>query len=92
MMLQLFSNLHKYYKEGVVPRYFIPEVNLLDEYLETFKEVFFAELKTLEDLQSLPSTIKPATLLKLMLLYGCFSHFLNCTNSTKLRNAPHLPV
>ena len=32
---------------------------------------------------------KPATLLKLTLLHGCFSCFLNCTNCTKSRNAPH---
>ena len=30
---------------------------------------------------------KPATLLKLTLLHGCFSHFLNSTNGTKSRNA-----
>ena len=24
------------------------------------------------------------------LLHGCFSHFLNCTNGTKSRNAPHI--
>ena len=29
----------------------------------------------------------PATLLKLTLLHGCFPRFLNCTNSTKSRNA-----
>ena len=34
--------------------------------------------------------LKPATLLKLTLLHGCFSRFLNCTNGTKSRNAPHL--
>ena len=28
--------------------------------------------------------------LKLTLLHGCFSRFLNCTNGTKLRNAPHI--
>ena len=32
---------------------------------------------------------KPATLLKLTLLHGCFSRFLNCTNGTKSRNASH---
>ena len=32
---------------------------------------------------------KPATLLKLALLHGCFSRFLNYTNGTKSRNAPH---
>ena len=34
--------------------------------------------------------LKPATLLKLTLLHGCFSRFLNCTNGTKSRNAPHI--
>ena len=33
---------------------------------------------------------QPAALLKLTLLYGCFSRFLNCTNSTKSRNAPQI--
>ena len=28
--------------------------------------------------------------LKLTLLHGCFSHFLNCTNGTKSCNAPHI--
>ena len=31
-----------------------------------------------------------ATLQKLTLLRGCFSRFLNCTNGTKSRNAPHI--
>ena len=30
------------------------------------------------------------SLLKLTLLHGYFSRFLNCTNGTKSRNAPHL--
>ena len=30
---------------------------------------------------------KPATLLKVTLLHGCFLRFLNCTIGTKLRNA-----
>ena len=34
--------------------------------------------------------MKPATLLKLILLRGCFSRFLNCTNNTKSSNAPHI--
>ena len=33
---------------------------------------------------------KLATLLKVTLFHGCFSHFLNCTNCTKSRNASHL--
>ena len=34
----------------------------------------------------------PATLLKVALLHGCFSRFLNCTNDTKSRNASHMFV
>ena len=30
--------------------------------------------------------------LKLTLLHGCYSRFLNCTNSSKLRNASHNEV
>ena len=31
-----------------------------------------------------------ATFSKVTLLHECFSRFLNCTNGTKSRNAPHL--
>ena len=31
--------------------------------------------------------LQSATLLKVALLHGCISHFLNCTNGTKLRKA-----
>ena len=34
--------------------------------------------------------LKPATLLKLTLLHGCFSSFLNCTNGTKSRNTSQM--
>ena len=34
--------------------------------------------------------LQPATLLKVTLLYGCFSYFLDCTNGTKLRNVSHM--
>ena len=33
---------------------------------------------------------KPATLLKVTLLYGCCSRFLNCTNDTKSCKASHI--
>ena len=29
-------------------------------------------------------------LLKVTLLHGCFSHFLNCTNGTKSHNTSHI--
>ena len=35
---------------------------------------------------------KPATLLKVTLLHGCFSRFLNCTNGTKSRSASHIDI
>ena len=34
----------------------------------------------------------PCNLLKLTILHGCFSRFLNFTNDTKSCNAPHLPT
>ena len=34
--------------------------------------------------------LKPATLLKVTLLHGCFSRFLNCTNGTKSRKASQI--
>ena len=33
---------------------------------------------------------KPATLLKVTLVHGCFSRFLNCRNGAKSRNASHI--
>ena len=33
---------------------------------------------------------QPATLLKVTLLYGCFSRFLNCAYGTKLCNSSHI--
>ena len=35
---------------------------------------------------------KPATLLKVTLLHGCFSCFLNCTNGTKSRKESHMNI
>ena len=34
--------------------------------------------------------VKPATLLKVTLLHGCFPRFLDCTNDTKSRKASHI--
>ena len=36
--------------------------------------------------------VKPAALLKVTLLDGCFLRFLNCTNGTKLRTALHISL
>ena len=35
-------------------------------------------------------SFSPATLLKVTLLYGCFSRFLNCAYGTKLCNSSHI--
>ena len=53
MMLQLFYNLHEYCKDGVLPMYFIPEVNLLDQYPGKSEGVFITRLQTFTNLQSL---------------------------------------
>ena len=34
--------------------------------------------------------MEPAALLKVTIVHGCFSRFLNCTNGTKSRKASHL--
>ena len=34
--------------------------------------------------------LQPATLLKVTLLHGCFSRFLNCANGTKSRKTSHI--
>ena len=34
--------------------------------------------------------LQPATLLKVTLPNGCFSHFLNCTNGTRLRKVSYI--
>ena len=36
--------------------------------------------------------LKLATVLKVTLLHGCFSRFLNCTNGTKSRRASHINI
>ena len=41
-------------------------------------------------LDNLLIRLQPATLLKITLLHGCFSRFLNCTTGTKSRNPPHI--
>ena len=50
----------------------------------------FAQFKKREKHPWRSVTFKPATLLKLALLHGCFSCFLNCTNATKSRKASHI--
>ena len=36
--------------------------------------------------------MEPATSLKVTHLHGCFSHFLNCTDGAKSRNASHIKI
>ena len=52
--------------------------------------VLFVQFKNREKHPWRSVNFKPATLLKLTLLHGCFSPFSNFTNSTKSRSAPHL--
>ena len=39
---------------------------------------------------ALRDLVKPATLIKVTRLHGCFSRFLNCINGAKLRKASHV--
>ena len=54
-------------------------------------------LRDLYNLKNVKNThgwrLKPATLLKVILLYRCFSRFLNCKNSTKLdKSSPMMRI
>ena len=57
VMLKLLINIYEYYKKGVLPMFFIPEVNLLDQYTKTETENVITELKALANLHSLSSYI-----------------------------------
>ena len=60
-------------------------------FLNIWDLVPFVEFKKREKyLWRSVTLLKPATLLKVTLFHGCFSHFLNCTNGTNLRNTSHL--
>ena len=52
-----FRNICKFYKDGNVPRYFIPKLNLLEEYSKEIKKAFVEKLKAQANLQSLPFSI-----------------------------------
>ena len=47
-------------------------------------------LKNVENTHGGVLPLKPATLLKVTLLHGCFSRFLNCTNGTISRNPSNI--
>ena len=51
---------------------------------------YLYNLKNVKNTHGWVLRLKPATLLKLILLHGCFSRFLNWTNATKSRNAPQI--
>ena len=61
-------------------RYLVPFVQFKKGDKHPWRSVNFSKV----------ADLKPATLLKLTLLHGCFSLFLNCTNGTKSCNAPHI--
>ena len=54
---------------------------------------FFAKLNPspIKQEEVINVSTRTTTLLKLTLLHGCFSRFLNCTNGTKSRNTSHCP-
>ena len=62
-----------------VLRDFIPFIQFKEREKHLWKSVTFSKV----------AGFQPATLLKVTLLLGSFSRFLNCTNGTKSRNASH---
>ena len=49
----------------------------------------FVQFKNMKDTHGGVLLLQPTTLLKLTLLYGSFSRFLNCTNGIQLRETSH---
>ena len=63
------------------------------QFLISYLLPVYVRLRALRDFKfSFAFIINPATLLKVKLLHGCFSRFLNCANGTKLCNASHINV
>ena len=54
--------------------------------------VQFAQFKKSEKHPWISVTFKPAIFLKVTLLHGCFSRFLNGTNDTKFRTTSHMSL
>ena len=52
----------------------------------------FVQFKKPEKHPQRSVTFSKATLLKVALLYGCFSRFLNCTSDNKLPKTSHILV
>ena len=70
------------------------QINCNSEYMRHCDLVPFAQLEKREKHPwmnvNFSSRLKLATLLKVTLLHGCFSRYLNCTNGTKSRKASHI--
>ena len=59
-------------------------------YIVMFCAIWY-HLYNLKNVKKHPgSVLLLATFVKVTLLHGCFSRFLDCTNGTKSRNAPHI--
>lgn len=50
MILEIFSYLKKYFEKNNVPNYFIPEMNILEQYSQTLKKDSINSIKLIDDL------------------------------------------
>ena len=50
MILEIFSYLKKYFEKNNVPNYFIPEMNILEQYSQTLKKDSINSVKLIDDL------------------------------------------
>ena len=78
-----YSGDHKLFLKSLkIPGTFKKNINICD----TLRNLVpFVKFKEWEKQPWRSVTFRPATLLKVTLLHGCFSGFLYCTNGTKLR-------
>ena len=55
MILEIFSSLKKYFEKNNIPNYFIPEMNILEQYSKTLKTDSINSIKLIDDFAVLTS-------------------------------------
>ena len=64
--------------------------NRLEALTEKSKKIYGALRDSVPSAQFKKRKTRVLLLLKVIFIHGCFSSFLNCTNGTKSRKAPHI--
>ena len=75
-------------KSSITPGFYNGSKRLKHKYIGYF--VFWYHLYNLKDVKNTNGGV--LLLVKLQALLKCFSHFLNCTNDTKLRKVSHMTI